>query len=82
MDFIVTVCDSAAAEAYRHWRAFTETISGVAHADAPGFVAAQIIGTVAGAGFAGWLFRGAAPATRDERHAPKEASSRLLESAD
>jgi hypothetical protein len=51
-------------------------------ADVPGVVAAQIIGTVAGASLAGWLLRGAAPVSRDERHAPEEASSRLLQSAD
>jgi glycerol uptake facilitator-like aquaporin len=37
-------------------RAFTDTFSGIAPADVPAFVIAQIAGAFAAAGLAGWLF--------------------------
>lgn len=42
-------------------RAFTTTFSGIALADAPGFIAAQLVGAAAGALVAGLLFPAASP---------------------
>ncbi len=42
-------------------RAFTTTFSGIALADAPGFIAAQLVGAAAGALVAGLLFPAATP---------------------
>ena len=38
-------------------RAFTDTFSGIAPADAPAFVAAQLVGALLATGLAGWLLR-------------------------
>lgn len=38
-------------------RAFTDTFSGIAPADAPAFVGAQLVGAVVATGLAGWLLR-------------------------
>jgi glycerol uptake facilitator-like aquaporin len=43
-------------------RALSDTFSGIAPADAPGFIVAELIGAVAAAYLFGWLFA-AAPAT-------------------
>ncbi|MFI5013803.1 MAG: aquaporin [Hyphomicrobiales bacterium] len=37
-------------------RGFTDTFSGIAPANVPAFIVAQLIGAVVGGGFAGWLF--------------------------
>ena len=38
-------------------RAFTDTFSGIAPADAPAFVAAQLVGALVATGLVGWLLR-------------------------
>ncbi len=41
-------------------RAFTDTFSGIAPTNVPGFVAAQVVGALVAAGLLGWLLRGPA----------------------
>jgi glycerol uptake facilitator-like aquaporin len=43
-------------------RAFTETFSGIAPADAPAFIVAQLAGALVAAAAVGWLIAGPAPA--------------------
>lgn len=42
-------------------RAFTDTFSGIAPADAPGFIVAQLVGTVVAWALAGWLWAKTGP---------------------
>ena len=56
-------------------RAFTATFSGIAPADAPAFIAAQLVGAVLAAVLLGWLLRPAVEAAAAE-------ASTLPQSAD
>jgi glycerol uptake facilitator-like aquaporin len=49
-------------------RAFTPTFAGIRPADAPGFIAAQLVGAIAATVFGRWLFGG--PRRRDQRAWP------------
>ena len=51
-----TASTSFANPAVTFARAFTDTFSGIAPANSPGFIAAQVLGALAGGVLSGWLF--------------------------
>jgi glycerol uptake facilitator-like aquaporin len=51
-------------------RALTDTFSGIRPADAPGFIAAELVGAGLAAAFAGWLF-----AATERRYRPGDAGA-------
>jgi glycerol uptake facilitator-like aquaporin len=48
-------------------RALSDTFAGIAPADAPGFIAAELLGALAGALLFGWLFAERAGRARASR---------------
>jgi glycerol uptake facilitator-like aquaporin len=78
-----TASTSFANPAVTFARAFSDTFSGIAPRDMPGFVVAQIIGALAGGGLAGWLFRSPNRSASAERAVPAAPTSpRLWQDAD
>jgi glycerol uptake facilitator-like aquaporin len=78
-----TASTSFANPAVTFARAFTDTFSGIAPSNVPGFIAAQVVGAVAGGGLAGWLFRGASrEATVEHSQSGPAPNSPRLQNAD